>query len=366
MKTLIFSAAALTLTSAALAGDNDWSALDLEVEALASSLQGESGGGLTITGFIDAYFNNSGDNIGTPGGAPAAVAPADTQGFTVPNARLRASGSNAGYGYAVEYNLVGNALLDAYVTFEIGTITGTMGAYRAPLMSSGLRDAEDVFFVDRSVIGNATSGRQNGIMINGSFEDQLDWALSVQNGVDFTNDEHFMSARGSFDFMGAGHGSNSVEGSYNGSEDMNGTASVSFGDDGGIMGAGNGGGFFGIDATVSTGTYWASIEFADFDQGYAGTGSELGGANVITGAATGGQTPMTLAGGWMLTPNEWELGIRYTDRDDGPADTTSIDIAVNHYNSGHDVKWTIQLTQHDSDAPAIDGSAISAGVLVSF
>jgi len=347
MKTFIFSATALTLTSFALANDSDWSAYDLEAEALASSLQDDNGG-IGITGFIDTYFVNSGDT--TP----------DTQGFTVPNARVRMAGSNAGYGYNIEYDFMGARLLDANVTFMIGEINATMGAFRAPLSASGLRDTEDLFFVNRSIIGNATSARQNGVMLNGSFDEKINWALAVQNGADGTADEHQITARGTFDFMGAGHGADATEGSYGGNDDMNGTVGVSFGDDGGLTD----GGFFGVDATVSTGQYWVSLEIADFDAGYAGTGSEAVGANVLTGAAD--QSPMVLAGGWMLTPNEWELGIRYSDWDDGAADTTSLDFAVNHYNSGHDVKWTIQLSQVDSDSAALDGSAIQAGVTVSF
>tara|TARA_R110002126_G_scaffold25583_3_gene87464 strand:+ start:10482 stop:11573 length:1092 start_codon:yes stop_codon:yes gene_type:complete len=363
MKTLIYSAAALSLTSFALANDSDWSAFDLEAEALASSLQDDNTTP-SITGFIDTYFNNTGDNLPTPGGAGAPGAAADTQGFTVPNARVRMNGSNTGYGYNVEYDFVGARLLDANVSFMLGDINATMGAFRAPLSASGLRDTEDVFFVNRSIIGNATSARQAGAMLNGVFDGKLNWAVAVQNGVDGTVDEHLISARGTYDFMGDGHGADSTEGSYGGTDDMNGTVGVSFADDGGVMGAGLGGGFFGVDATVSTGQYWVSLEIADFEAGYTGTGSEGAGLNAITGAAD--QSPMVLAGGWMLTPDEWELGLRYTDTDNGAADTTMIDIAANHYNNGHDVKWTIQFTQIDSDPGGPDGSAISAGVTVSF
>ena len=38
MKTILFTATALSLTGAALANGNEWSALDREVETLASSL----------------------------------------------------------------------------------------------------------------------------------------------------------------------------------------------------------------------------------------------------------------------------------------------------------------------------------------
>lgn len=351
MKTLILSATALSLTGAASA--NDWSAIDLDLEAMASGLQ-EGGGGATISGVVDAYINQSGDAIQLPGGPGVGGAP-DVLGFSTPNVRLRANGSNAGYGFNIEYDVRNSAVLDANVTFPIGDITGTMGWFRAPLASSGLRNVDDQFFVNRSIIGNATSARQAGAMLNGAFEDQLDWWLAVQNGTDGLTDEHQISARASFNFMGNGLGA--TEGAYGGSEDMNGTVSVSFGDDGGFAD----GGYFGIDAGVATGDYWASIEFADFDAGYTGTGSELPGQNIITGD----QTPMVLAGGWMLTPNEWEIGARFTDHDDA-GDTTTIDIGVNHYNSGHDVKWTIQLTSGDSDNAAFDGTAITAGVQVSF
>ena len=112
-------------------------------------------------------------------------------------------------------------------------ITGTIGAFRAPLSTSGLRNVDDQFFVNRSIIGNATSARQAGAMLNGAFEDQLSWWIAVQNGVDGTDDEHQISARGTFDFMGNGHGAGATEGSYGGSDDMNGSVGVSFGDDGG-------------------------------------------------------------------------------------------------------------------------------------
>ena len=91
MKTLVISAAALSLTSlTAFASESDWSSLDQEVELLNASTAVQDGNGPTLSGYVTALWQNSSD---FQTGIPAD----DTSGFTVPNARLYVTGSNAGW-----------------------------------------------------------------------------------------------------------------------------------------------------------------------------------------------------------------------------------------------------------------------------
>jgi pheromone shutdown protein TraB len=61
MKTILFTATALSLTGAALANGNEWSALDREVEALASSLV-DNHDGIQISGYADIWYRNQADS----------------------------------------------------------------------------------------------------------------------------------------------------------------------------------------------------------------------------------------------------------------------------------------------------------------
>ncbi|MDA0947561.1 MAG: hypothetical protein O2799_03535, partial [Planctomycetota bacterium] len=60
MKTILFTATALSLTGAAMANGSEWSALDREVETLASSLV-DNHEGINFSGYADIWYVNASD-----------------------------------------------------------------------------------------------------------------------------------------------------------------------------------------------------------------------------------------------------------------------------------------------------------------
>jgi hypothetical protein len=291
---------------------------------------------------MSTFLTWSGDIEPVPG--------SDLTGFTVPSARVELTGGREGYNYTISYDLSGSALQDAFIEFPIGSVTGRAGAFKAPVVSSGLRDRQDLFFADRSVIGQMWSGRQAGFGLSGAF-DQLNWHLGVQNGADGVADEFLLSLRGEFTFMGKGS-------SYEG---VGGTVAAAFYDDGAID-EGDG---FAVEANLATSTYSFGLEVLDIGEGGGpGTGNDSGA--VLVALPTGADsTPFALSGTYMLTENEWEIGLRFQDLDDAD-DSDKIDLAVNHYNDGHDLKWTMQYTTTSSDDATAEVDLFLIGLTLGF
>ena len=338
MKKLVFSALALSATTATgLASDSEWTSLDQQIEALTSSLAVDNHGGPAIFGRIRTYYDNNSD--------------ADQGGWSVLNARLGAKGSVGDYSYKLQVDFAREPeLLDAYVDFPIGgQVMGRWGQFKANVSHAALTSSGNLFFRNRSAVGALFSGRSQGFHIGGEF-DMLDWGITIQNGSDGVTDELFTAGRISFDVLGSG--SDMVEGAIGGTEEMSATASIAFFDDGGADDS---------DGTLleihgGTNVYSFGLEILDL------------GDNVITSQGTnqgleGDSSPITLMGTYMLQPDAWELGIRYQDWDTS-TDTSAIEIGVNNYLDGHNLKWQLQYTSVSDDVA--DADVISIGLQAAF
>lgn len=372
MKKLVYSALALSLTTVSgLASENEWSQLDQEVEALTSSLAQDDG--LSFGGWIRTRHDYS-DDVEVPfasidnDGDPD-VGTNDLSGFSVPDVRLLAMGSRGDYGYFVQYDFQmspagglygdvdGGGLLDAYITFPIGPVTGTVGQFKPPIARSALLTSKDIFFVDKTLTGVAFTGRDQGAMVSGDF-DALGWWLSIQNGSDGQGDDYFFAGRVAFDFLGDGIGN--VEGAWGGSDDPSATASASYWDD---TSSDDGSGF-NLGAAAATSVYSFAGEITNYDDsGYTSTFGRTGKSDDTGGL--GDTTPWAVEGTYMLTPDTWEVGARYQDFDDDE-NTDLIEVAVNHYMEGHDLKWTIQYTTSNSDDNDLEIDLITLGLTAGF
>lgn len=372
MKKLVYSAFALSLTTVSgFASENEWSQLDQEVEALASSLAQDDG--LSFGGWIRARHDYS-DDVSVPfasienDGSPD-VGTNDLSGFSVPDVRLLAMGSRGDYGYMVQYDFQtsgsnagffdndGGGLLDAYVTFPIGPVTGTVGQFKPPIARSSLLTSKDIFFVNKTLTGIAWTSRDQGAMVSGDF-DALSWWLAIQDGSDGDGDDYFFAGRVAFDFLGDGVGN--VEGAWGGSDDPAATASASYWDDT----ASDDGEGFNLGVVASTSVYSFSGEVTDYGKsGYTSTFGRTGDTSDTNGF--GDTTPFAVAGTYMLTPDTWEVGVRYQDFDD-EENTDVIEVAVNHYMEGHDLKWTIQYSTSNSDDSDLEIDLITLGLTAGF
>jgi hypothetical protein len=361
MKKLVTSAAALSLTAVpGVASENDWSQLDQEVEALTSSLQDDEG--MHLGGWVRARWDFSGDVEADLVNIDGDTETQELNGASVPDVRLILDGETGGYGYFVQYEAASSVLLDASVDFPIGeTIRGTVGQFKPPIVRSALLSSKDIFFMDKSVNGFAWTGRDQGVMIEGEF-DALGWWLTVMNGSDGSFEDLFISGRVDFDLMGEGVGN--VEGAYGGSDNPSVTAGLSAFNDG-FSDDGEG---FGLDVYAATNIYSFGGELIDYgDSGYS---SQLAGISTISTTAIvtglGGATPWAISGTYMLTPDTWEVGARYQDLDNDD-DERLIEIAVNHYLQGHDLKWQVQYSNFSTDgAGEEDADIISGGIVLAF
>ncbi len=325
MKLLSMCAAALTLSGFAVASETDYSSFDRDIEALVSGRLADDGGA-HISGYVQTRYRSSSDIL---------VGANDLGGFSLPRARVTFKGERQGYGYKVQVDFAsGTILKDAYVDIPISNISARVGMFRSAMSRNAGSSSANLFFIDRSEVGMLYNGRDNGVMFHGNF-DQLSFFLSLMNGSDGTGDELLTVIRVAFNFMGAGIGA--VEGAYGGPDEMSGTAAISLFDDGET----DDGSATLIEAHVASSQFSAGIEMLDADD--AGVTAAGAGSLAVDDA-----TAMTLYGTYMLTPDQWELGIRLQDMDD-TNDTTVTEIGVNRYLDGHNLKYSIGYRSIESD-----------------
>jgi len=362
MKKLVISALAASVASAtALASESEWADLDRDVQALSASMAGLESSGVKLDGYIRATYATSSDIQVAPSGN-------DLGGFSVNQARLKASGSRGNVGYVVQagYEFAGSEilLLDAYLTIPVGeNLQVQAGQFRAIVSRDSLVSRQHLFFIDRSQIGELFEGRNQGLALKGNF-DQFDWAVTVQDGSDGDGDELFFALHGAINFLGQGAAMS--EGAYGNTDEIAGTIGASYWDDGQLD---NGSGLL-FQATIATSMYSVNAWVADIDDDIFtanATGTPVFG-NVVGTFLEGDSTPFGIMGTFMITqPSDtqggWELGVRFQDMDDS-ADTNIIDFGVNYLQSGHDLKYHAQFTTVDSDAG--DGDAVIVGVTVGF
>jgi len=392
MKKFVFSAAALTLTGTAVAND-DWAQLDQDIQALSASVTGLEEHGMHIGGRIRAIYQSSSDRPGSLNDLGVADA-ADLGGFSVRNARLYASGTTAGdIGYRIEVDFAnggtldrdGNddgtpddpvygeaaiGLLDAYLDIPVGgAISARVGQFRAHVSRDALIDSGNLFFIERSAIGNHFAGRSQGAAISADFG-EFDLAFTVQNGADELGDELFYALRGAMDLMGGGTGL--IEGAYGAGDEMKASAAISYFSDEEFD---NADGFL-VEASLATGGFSLQASILDLgdEVSYSNEFQENAQTSMALQADT---TPFSLQGTFMLSEasseyGAWELGVRFQDFDNKSTDTdpnpdyTQVDIGANYYANGHDFKYIINWSSLSSDLDDGDVDTFSVGVNARF
>lgn len=336
MNKLVCSALAASVVGAtgfAGTGTDSWASLDRELESLSTSLAAQSGGP-QIGGWLISSLDMVEDAIAGP---PVD----DSLGFNLRSARINVSGNVADYGYRVSMDLAdGSAeLKDAYATFKLGdAVTGRMGQFKPPTLSSFLIERNRLLFLDRTINGS-TFDRDLGLQLSGDFE-TVGWWLAAQNGADDQADEFLFTARVAVDLMGEGVGA--VEGAYGAPDGTALTVAAFWQDDGSF----DNGTRIGAEARLTAGPFAGAAELVDNDEDL------------------GDNTPWNVTVSYLFH-EQYEAALRWEDLDDS-ADTTRITIGVNRYVLGHDIKWTLQYSTGDSDDSALEADAISLGLAVSF
>lgn len=349
-------------------GDNEWAALDSEISGLASSLkpsQDSSG----WSALLRAAYTYSTDDIATGGG----VNP-DTSGFNFNDADIAIWGAQGPYAWRVSADIDNNEagqsgaqfeLEDAWVKWTCGDyFDAHVGNMKPRISRSNSLDPEKLAFIDRSPLGSAFDGWDNGVAATGR-QEQFFWGAWILNGSNGHESDHLSVLRGEFD-MGSGAGE--YEGAMGSSDALNATIGLTFLND---------------DATPTTGgnsdtDLWL-LDFAgkvsQFGFGFeiAKINDDLVGAtdedfsNLATPLNLYGDTNPWSAYGTFAINSEWEVGVRYDDLDNSEdaagtsqEDNTVISVAANYYR-GTNAKWQAQYSMFDADSAFPDGDVLEIG-----
>jgi hypothetical protein len=370
MNKFVLGALALTAASTpALAGSDPWSVADQGLESLATRLApAQTTGGVSITGFLRSSYANSSDVAVPPSGN-------DLGGFSVDDARLILSATVANFSVLLEAEGSSNGdadfgylggptgsvgalvLLDAYAAWNItDELRLQLGNFRAPVLASALRGKNNILFIDRSALGGAWTGRDEGIQISGVWNM---WAamLAVQNGVDSAGDDLAISGRVQVTPMGqmAAH-----EGALGAAGDPSLALGVGYYQDDGTIDDVIA---FAIDASFTVGMFGASAEMVDYDEGWTNVVAPVTGALPFIDVSD--TSPWNFVASVIAIPDQLEVAVRYEDFDDDN-DSTAITLGANWYLQGHAAKWQVNYSTVDSDVSAAEVDVLQAGLTVSI
>lgn len=270
-------------------------------------------------------------------------------------------GSHGGYEYRLEVDFADDwgsgtiGLLDARASFALTeTVRATLGRFRPVISANGLLDEGDMVFLSHSVIGTALAARDEGLMLQGALSG-LDWALCIMNGLDGQGDDALASLRVSLDLRpSAPHSPDRLtEGAYGSPEEVSAQAALAMVKDRGNPGS---------DLALAEFRAGSDVWSLAFDAAQVGPGGFVSLASNIGGSLAPNTNPHSVSL-TLMVQEDWELALRVQELD--LADLRQNDLALTHYSSGHDVKWTLGLTQLESSTLGLDtelwGIALNVG-----
>ena len=343
---ILFSALATSVVGASgFASDTEWSELDRELAAYNAAPIALDNHGPSVSGWLIASVVSDSDN--------------DVLGTGVNAGRVNMHGDlgenysfKLGFDFfdaaelwnSVPYTANGNAeagqagITDAYV--NVGFAEGvslTIGGFRPTVTMSNSIDRNHTLFVGRSAIGTAYAGRDAGLGLNFGW-DRINAQLTYMNGTDGLTDEAAYTLHADMDILGSSSG---YEGAYGAAEGTNLNVGVTLGEDG----ATDDSDYFAIYANLVM------------------SGFSLSGEMLSNGEAIGDNSPYVATAGYMFN-EQYEAAIRYTDFDNATS-TTTMDLGLNYYIQGHDLKWQVNVSSLDDDV--VDGgTVIAVGLAAGF
>jgi hypothetical protein len=385
-----FVKAALALAVAGSAanagtGDNEWLALDSEITGLASTLK-PSQDGMSWAALIRGVYSHSSDDIATNFGGNDP----DLSGFGFNDIDLAFWGTQGSYRWRISGDLnpvdiitddggtpfdpsddtaaasqSNFTLEDAYVAWSCGGMFEAMMGNMKPRVSrSNSVDPEGLFFIDRTALGSAFDGWDNGIAVTGMM-DMLAWYVFILNGSNGHTRDHLYVLRGEFKL---GDGAGMYDGARGAGDVMNGTIGLSYVNDNTIPSGGEGNGdtaMFLVDFSGSISQFGFSAEVAKIDDDF-GALTDEDFSNLATRLAFDpDSTPWNAAVTFMVN-SEWEIGARLENLDNGEfsGDYSILTLGANWYRGAGNGKWTAQWSDFDADSGFDDGSIIEIGYTI--
>lgn len=349
-------------------GDNEWAALDSEISGLASSLkpsQDSSG----WSALLRAVYTYSKDDIATGGGANK-----DTSGFNFNDADIAIWGAQGPYAWRVSADIDDNEagqigarfeLEDAWVRWTCADyFDAHFGNMKPRVSRSNSTDPEKLIFIDRSPLGSAFDGWDNGIAATGR-QEQFFWGAWILNGSNGHESDHLSVLRGEFDL---GSGAGEYEGAMGSSDTLNATVGLTFANDDATPTVGNNSdmNMWLLDFAGKVSQFGFGVEIAKFnDDLVAQTDEDF--SNLATPLNIyGDSTPWSAYGSFAINA-EWEVAVRYDDLDNAKTaaganaeDNTVLSVAANYYR-GTNAKWQAQYSKFNADSAFPDGSVLEFG-----
>ena len=400
MNKFVFSALATSLVGATgFATDTEWPELDRELAALSNAPLTQDSGGPTVSGWLigaitsdDTPTNLMTDDLGT-GVNAARVNLSGSLGknyefvlgwdFTDSGEYFAPSGIPVGSSFnatTVTFDRSSGlgGLTDAYV--KVGVADGldlTIGAFRRTFLRSSSIQRNRTLFINRSNLGGMYASRDAGIGLSGGFS-RLNWEVTLQNGHDGSTEEFAYSAHIDVDVVGTSSGN---EGAYNAGDGTNLNIGVTYADDGSDVNNNDDLLDDGLDnnsigpgslvnnrdatliagyATLTAGGFTVWGEMVDQDNDVTSSG--------FVGPLGKGATPWS-AGIAYLFGDAYEVAFRYDDWDNGPGfNTTRMNVGVNRYIDGHDIKWQLNFSTGSDDTLTgiTENDVIALGIAAGF
>jgi hypothetical protein len=370
MNRFVMTALAIAVAGTAAqagSGDNEWTALDSEISGLASSLKpSQDGTGWAV--LLQAVYTHSSDDLFTTGGV-------DTSGFNFKNADIAFWGAQGIYSWRfsadIDNNEAGSGtsfeLEDAYVRWNCGGyFDAMMGNFKPHISHSNSVDPEKLLFIDRSVLGSAGDFWDNGIGASGAY-DMFRWYAGLLNGANGQTRDHFYYVRGEFD-MGTGAGM--YEGAMGSSDTLNATAGLTLIHDDNVDANTDGDNnhednAWLLDFHGSLSQIGFGAEVASFDDDFQVATDEDWGNSAANSflVVAGDSTPWSVYGSYLIN-QDWEVGVRYEDLDNGDnngPDNTVLSVGASWYRGANAGKWQAQYTMVNADSAFNDGNLFEVG-----
>ncbi len=387
-----FVTSALAITAAgslayAGTGDSEWLELDREITTLSSSLTAaDQHDGMGWSALLRVTTTYSDDDIAT-GDSPATPA-GDVFGWSFEDVDLAFWGQVGDYGWRISMDASDNSKLggdfnieDAHAWWSCGEYaTALIGQHKANTLESSHMAPEGLFFINRTALGSAFDGWDNGISAWGELE-MIRWSASIQNSLNGQEGDHRYTVRVEYDL---GEGAGDVEGALGAGDDFAATVGLVYIDDDGQdlslpITVGSDNEAYGLDFRGTAGPVGFGAEIMsigdDLALGIDEDFSRIAGfGNPLLAVATfaedttqvGGATPYSVMVTYLLN-EEFEFGVRYEDLDN-VADTTIISVGIAWYQSGHNAKWQAGWSDIDNDSilgvSTPDGSIWQIGLTV--
>lgn len=330
------------------ASDEQWLALDRELETLASALSGEAGpvryGGL-VRAFY-GYSENQFDAVGT----------GELSGFTLNDVDVFTEASFGDFSVRASFDAGGGEaeLEDGYAVLPWGDASRLrIGRFKPHVLRSASIDPENLLFKERTFLGSAFDRWDLGAEFFGEYDDFSYW-FSATNGASGQGADHFYAAR--LEWLFYDPGLPLAEGARDRQDLLRMVAGATIFAESFTPGTHDNDGW-GLDGALALGPWAFHVEWLSLDTGFEGTQGE-GRERPIVFA--GNSSPIALTFSCRFDEH-WQGALRM-DRADNDDDTEKRALALQYLPDERAVTWIFEAVDLQSDGE--DGLVLHAGIAI--